>query len=540
MSDNTRQDALTAAKWLVGKGRTDEAVGLLAAWAVQGPNDSGAQELMAEALRINPGSPLSRMAFERMEGVPGDHRLLDEAVTKYNASQLESLLKEVNRPAFLRAQVGFNNNVKYKNAVYHIQTEDSGLGKPHIITHLFADGGRIIKSHKRDYSAEVGRSDVGQHVRTLMKGQQVEMAIMLREGRFDEIIAGRAVGGMELLAEPPRVEVGRRRDETQSQLASDAKPKVVFKVQGEAAPVAPTAPTAPTPADPPPPQPAAASVPVHTARIASAVADAAIAQAGVPQAVPAQPAVPPSQLPPMRPRAPSAGVLPVGPVETRVYTPPYRLVVERTAGGDPAMYEPSGDSVIIGSRGEISVSKERFCHPEEARLVWRSDRLFLEDLPGGNGVFLRIQHLVEVVMGDEFLVGDQLLVIEPNPEPYDDAPTKEPTYFYSSPKPITSAFRVTQLFEGGGRGACWLARGNSVQVGTEQCDMVFPRDPLVSKQHCILEEQAGVVILTDLESRTGVFVRVKGQQELMHGDEIIVGRTRLRVEFASKRPRPRG
>jgi len=38
-------------------------------------------------------------------------------------------------------------------------------------------------------------------------------------------------------------------------------------------------------------------------------------------------------------------------------------------------------------------------------------------------------------------------------------------------------------------------------------------------------------LLTDLGSRTGVFVRIKGEQELVAGDELLVGRTRLRVEL---------
>ena len=63
-------------------------------------------------------------------------------------------------------------------------------------------------------------------------------------------------------------------------------------------------------------------------------------------------------------------------------------------------------------------------------------------------------------------------------------------------------------------------------------DFVFPSDPLVSEQHCLVEEQAGTVLLTDLGSRTGVFVRIKGEQELLDGDEMLVGRTRLVLEIA--------
>ena len=62
---------------------------------------------------------------------------------------------------------------------------------------------------------------------------------------------------------------------------------------------------------------------------------------------------------------------------------------------------------------------------------------------------------------------------------------------------------------------------------------MFADDPLVDQQHCIIEEQAGTVVLTDLGSRTGVFVRIRGEQELVHGDELLIGRTRLVVDLSS-------
>lgn len=461
----SRQLALKIGKWLAGVGRGEEALSLLAAWAACGPNDVDGQKLMAEALRLSPASPLAKQAFERMEGVAGDHRQLDQAIAYFNENALAELSKQMPKPGgFRRAQVGFNNNIKYRGHTFHIQTEDSGLDRPHIITHLFADGGRIIKSHKRVYASEVQRDDVADYVRTLMKGQQMEMAIMLREGRFDEVIDGKKMGGMETLEEPPRVEVKRMGSAEASNAVKREKPKAVFRVQSQ--------PGIDAPASRPPP------------------------------VLANQPA----------------------------YEAPYQLIVERTAGGDPGIYKPTSAAAVIGQAGEVKLPQERFCHAKEARLVWRDDKLFLEDLPGGNGVFLRVQHLVELDAGDEFIVGDQLLRVDPNPEQYDDAPTPEPTYFYSSPK-WPSSFRVTQIFEGGLHGACVLARGSSVQVGSQIGDMLFPHDPLVVPQHCVVEEQAGVIILTDLDSRTGVFVRINGEQELMHGDELLVGRTRLRVEF---------
>jgi pSer/pThr/pTyr-binding forkhead associated (FHA) protein len=164
-------------------------------------------------------------------------------------------------------------------------------------------------------------------------------------------------------------------------------------------------------------------------------------------------------------------------------------------------------------------------------LLFRQGALYLEDLDGGNGVFVRVRGSVALEFGDEFVVGDQLLRVEKNPVP-DDGPDPDPTYFYSSPK-WPSSFRVVQQFEGGALGAAAVARGNALQVGSAVGDLMFPDDPLVSEQHCLIEEQAGTVLLTDLSSRTGVFVRVRGQQALRHGDELLVGRTRLAVDLPS-------
>jgi hypothetical protein len=439
-----RELARKVAKLLVEKSKPDEAVAVLAAWAAAGPNDAQGQELLAEALRIDPASPLAKMAFERMEGLSGDHAELDALIAKYDVDVLSQLEQKSRRPVFLKAQVGFNNNVRYGGATYHVQTEDSGIDRPHIITHLFGDGGRVIKSHKRTYAGELSRDDLAAYVRSLMKAQHQEMCSTLREGRFDEVIAGRAPGGMSVLEGPPEVTVQRG--------------------AGEA---------------------------VHPSR----------------QAVAATPA--PSA-------APGAVV--------RV-----RLATVRSLWGGPDRYEPTGDDVIIGSAGEIALTGERFCAPKEAVLRYRNGKLSLMDLEGGNGVFVRVRKPVELVAGDAFLVGDQVLCIMANPEA-DDAPGPGPTYFYASPR-WPSSFRVVQIWEGGLHGAVRAARGTTLQIGRTVGDMTFRRDPLVEDQHCMVEEQAGAIVLTDLNTRAGTFVRVTGEREVLDGDEFAIGRTRLRVEL---------
>ena len=57
---------------------------------------------------------------------------------------------------FASPLLGYNNNVRHKGRVFHIQTEDSGAKYGHVITHLFMDGGRILKSVKSSYAEHVG------------------------------------------------------------------------------------------------------------------------------------------------------------------------------------------------------------------------------------------------------------------------------------------------------------------------------------------------------------------------------------------------
>jgi hypothetical protein len=82
--------------------------------------------------------------------------------------------------------LGYNTNVRHAGKLFHIQTEDSGVKHPHVITHLFADGGRIVASKKTTYAEHVGAEDYQQTVKQLMRAQHKEMFIALRDGVYDE------------------------------------------------------------------------------------------------------------------------------------------------------------------------------------------------------------------------------------------------------------------------------------------------------------------------------------------------------------------
>jgi hypothetical protein len=518
-----RASASKVAKWLLSKGRPDDAVQVLTAWAVTGPNDQEGQTLLAEALQIDPSARVAKSAFERMEGIAGDHGELEAAIAKYTQAELTKLEAEIRKPTFQRAQVGFNNNIKFRDMVFHVQTEDSGLNKPHIITHLFADGGRVIKSHKRSYAAEVNvQHDISKYVRALMKAQHMEMVTMLREGKFDEVLAGKRIGGLETLTEPPATDVkkmgGKKREEELANAAEQIK-NAQFKVADTKAAPASARPAPPS-ARPPSARPPSAKPEAEAAPAAAPEAVAPAPPPPVPDGLAAEePATQQMDVPPAMADAPAAA--------PQVH---FRLFVGRARWNAPELFAPAGEEVIVGrANADVLLEGERFCAPREAVLRWRDGKLFVEDFEGGCGVFVRIKTPVELEIGDEFILGDQLVRILENPVP-DVGPGPGPTYFYSAPTWLSS-FRVVQIYEGDREGACVVAHGTTVLCGRSVADLVFASDPLVDEQHCIVEEQAGTIVLTDLGSRTGVFVRVNGEHELAHGDEILIGRTRLMVDL---------
>lgn len=170
--------------------------------------------------------------------------------------------------------VGFNDNVRRRNRNFHVQTEDSGVAHPHIITHLFTDGGRIIKSEKQSYADALGDEELAKKVRERMRAQHVGMLEALKRGEFDLLVWGNRP------AKGPGSAPGSTGAPSSSSL--DVPVSVAAPASLAAPPVAASAPAA---ASMSAPEPTAAPAPVRrTDRgLAAAASAAAAASPPVPQ-----------------------------------------------------------------------------------------------------------------------------------------------------------------------------------------------------------------------------------------------------------------
>jgi hypothetical protein len=121
--------------------------------------------------------------------------------------------------------VGFNHNVNYKGIGFHVQTEDSGVKSPQLVTLLY-HGGTIIASQKTLYADILKVDNLNQVVEDLAKEQHKGMLRRLTQGEFDQKIValGIALEGVSPTAESEPDQVQSPEPETAHEMAPEVEP----------------------------------------------------------------------------------------------------------------------------------------------------------------------------------------------------------------------------------------------------------------------------------------------------------------------------
>jgi pSer/pThr/pTyr-binding forkhead associated (FHA) protein len=210
-----------------------------------------------------------------------------------------------------------------------------------------------------------------------------------------------------------------------------------------------------------------------------------------------------------------------------------RLIVIKGEGMDGVSYQLAGTEHLAGRlEGAILFSDDPLVSPRHASFNYRDSRLFVRDEGSVNGVFTRIKSPTPLPSGGLFMVGEQLLQVEPSPPDLGPQPDAEGTYFYASPK-RPSKMKMIQRLRGGEVGMIYRARGDAISIGREGNDVNFLDDPFISGRHAqVTISSDGQVTITDLGSKNGTFVRISEETQLLHGDYAFLGQQLLRVEMS--------
>jgi hypothetical protein len=81
---------------------------------------------------------------------------------------------------------GFNTDIKHNEKVYHVQTEDKGVGNPYIESLVYV-GGEILASKKTSYAEQLKAGAIDEKwIGGLMEQQHRTMIAAIKRGRFDQ------------------------------------------------------------------------------------------------------------------------------------------------------------------------------------------------------------------------------------------------------------------------------------------------------------------------------------------------------------------
>jgi pSer/pThr/pTyr-binding forkhead associated (FHA) protein len=202
--------------------------------------------------------------------------------------------------------------------------------------------------------------------------------------------------------------------------------------------------------------------------------------------------------------------------------------VVRADGGPESVIPMRGEVMLCGRTGDLSIADDPFVADTQMRLFFSGSRLAVEDVGGGNGVFTRLRAERDVPAGGEIRVGRQRLVVEPVPllTPAEDGATA-----WGSPD-SGHRVRLVQLLEGGIRGAAFPLKDGENSIGRENGDITFPSDGFVSGRHAMLQVTPENLVLRDLGSSNGTFLRLGAPSFVDNGDQFLIGRQLVRVEMS--------
>jgi pSer/pThr/pTyr-binding forkhead associated (FHA) protein len=205
---------------------------------------------------------------------------------------------------------------------------------------------------------------------------------------------------------------------------------------------------------------------------------------------------------------------------------PLRVVPVRHDGlpGTPHAVGPAG-ALCGRASGELRFADDATVSPEHARFSLRGEALFVEDLGSTNGTFVRLRAPRPLSAGDEIRLGRQVLRVEAIPRPVEGAGARP----WGSADPGYRA-RLTQILEGGGTGEVFPLRRGENAIGREVGQVCFPADRYVSARHARIDVSEAGLLLSDVGSSNGTFVRIAGSAQVGAGDQVLVGMQLLRIE----------
>jgi len=177
--------------------------------------------------------------------------------------------------------------------------------------------------------------------------------------------------------------------------------------------------------------------------------------------------------------------------------------------------------------GEILYPTDTYLSPKHCVFSYKEGKLFVEDFSSFNGVFIKIKGKTLLSDSAYVLVGQQLLQFFPfnyNDLLIPEKPeTEDIINFYGvSNKKIIAL--IKQIFSDRSEGNRYFISSDTVSIGRQTGDILFPEDKFMSNRHAVIIYKDENFFLIDNGSSNGVFLQIKGKTEIKDGDHLLIGK----------------
>jgi pSer/pThr/pTyr-binding forkhead associated (FHA) protein len=124
-------------------------------------------------------------------------------------------------------------------------------------------------------------------------------------------------------------------------------------------------------------------------------------------------------------------------------------------------------------------------------------------------------------------------LIEPSPHP-GNAPAVQPlAAAVRGAANQQTGFRLVVVHRDGTDGITYNLLGDQIDIGRTEGDLLF-EDPHLAPRHARIVASLTGRVLTPLEARNGVYVRLRGAVDLQDGDYVLMGKQVLKFETVSE------
>lgn len=203
------------------------------------------------------------------------------------------------------------------------------------------------------------------------------------------------------------------------------------------------------------------------------------------------------------------------------------LTALRADGSEAGTYALPGGTVTVGRETGAIFAGDSYLSPRHATFKQQGGRITIKDEGSLNGVYKKLVRDVPVELrpNDTFRIGQEIIKFEPL---VPQAPGPDGVERLGSPSKGYVG-RIALVIGRDVTGNAFPIPETGVHLGRERGDVLFPEDGYVSGLHCRLTWDKGRLMLTDLGSSNGSFLRLNEETEIKNGDVLLMGQQLFRV-----------